>query len=246
MAVTGKGASPLVSVWLKRRKKSSITPFAKTDTDSAEVVIFNDWLFASAGGSTVYTITAQGGSYAVTGASASINKSKFLVAQGGAYSFVGNSATLLKSKVLVAQGGVYSYLGQDVVITFSAGATVYTLTAQGGSYSFTGSSTIILKSKLLTANGGTYSTTGQSASIYKSKLITASGGVYNYTGSSAVITYATVGGAVWPLESQVLLGITYGPTGSEYVGTLDVLGIKYDITTGNLVKPINSKVVMTL
>lgn len=169
-----------------------------------------------------------------------------LTAQGGSYSFDGNSATLLKSKVLVAQGGTYNYSGQDVVITFSAGATVYTLTAQGGSYNLTGSSTTILKSKLLTASGGTYSTTGQSASIYKSKLITASGGVYNYTGSNAVITYATVGGAVWPLESQVLLGITYGPTGSEYVGTLDVLGIKYDIATGNLVKPINSKVVMTL
>ena len=29
-----------------------------------------------------------------------------------------------------------------------------------------------------------------------------------------------VGGApVWPLPSQVLLGVTYGPTGIEYTGT---------------------------
>lgn len=28
------------------------------------------------------------------------------------------------------------------------------------------------------------------------------------------------GGPVWPLPSQVLAGITYGPTGADYTGTL--------------------------
>lgn len=56
------------------------------------------------------------------------------------------------------------------------------------------------------------------------------------------------GGIVWPDPSVVLLGITYGPNGNDYVGTLETFNApyKYDITTGMLVKLISNKFVMTL
>lgn len=257
-------------------------------------------------------LVTTGGAYVVTGASANVNRNRKLTATAGSYSLSGSNATINRNRTLTAQGGVYTYTGQQVVITYTAGTTNYTLTAlggaytltggtallarnrvlvssggsysysgssasiarnrvltsSGGSYSYTGSSASLLRSKYLSATGGVYSVTGATANIFKSKRLVASGGSYVYTGntitlkrskylnvsggsyslvgSSANITWGSVGGAVWPPVHLVLLGTVYGPTGTEYTGTLDVNGIKYDITTGQLVKPINDKVVMSI
>ena len=79
--------------------------------------------------------------------------------------------------------------------------------------------------------------------LRRNRKLTAAGGTYNYTGSSAVITYAGVGGVVWPQPGDVLLGVQYGPNGNDYTGTLDAYGIKYDINTGRLVKPMTGMIV---
>ena len=95
------------------------------------------------------------------------------------------------------------------------------------------------------ASGGDYTLTGASATLLKSKHIQASGGSYTITGSSATLQHTGVGGTVWPIPSQVLYGVVYGPTGTEYTGTLDV-GKKFrlDVATGNIVMILdNSKVV---
>jgi hypothetical protein len=50
----------------------------------------------------------------------------------------------------------------------------------------------------------------------------------------------------FPDPSNVKLGVVYGPTGTEYTGTLDIFGVKLNITTGDLVKPIGSKIVINI
>ena len=50
---------------------------------------------------------------------------------------------------------------------------------------------------------------------------------------------------VWPDPSVVLLGVTYGPTGADYTGTY-VPGIMFELTTGNLIKPLSPKVALML
>lgn len=271
MAVTGKGKFPLISSWYSRRYRSSLAPMVNTvfaigDKDNTEVTIFNDWFFPS---SVVnYQLTAQGGSYNLIGFQTELLRSKYLIISGGSYTLEGVSAILLVSKlitassgtynligtsadlnrnrVLTTQGGSYTYSGQQITITYIPGITGYTLTCQGGSYNINGQNAVVLRDKLLVTYGGNYSYLGQDAVISKSKLLVTSGGSYNLSGQSANIIWATAGGVVWPLPSQVLLGIVYGPTGTEYTGTLDVYGIKFDITTGELVKPISNKAVMTL
>ena len=49
--------------------------------------------------------------------------------------------------------------------------------------------------------------------------------------------------AVYPLPAQVLLGVTYGPTGAEFTGTMSIL---LDLNTGRLVKIIGQKVALLL
>ena len=148
----------------------------------------------AAGGA--YTLTALGGSYALTGQSATLLRSKRIVASGGAYAVAGASAALLRSKRLIASGGAYAW-------------------------------------------------TGASAGLSRNRRLTAQGGSYTYTGANAVITRV---GMVWPDPSQVLSGVSYGPTGVEYTGTFQGLSmsLKLDLTTGMLVKPLNDKTVLSL
>lgn len=213
-------------------------------------------------------IVSTGGAYNLTGANANLLKSKVLVAQGGTYTYTGQSVTITYTAgtvnyTLTALGGSYALTGASAlvsrnrVLTSSGGSYTYTgssanllrskyLLSSGGSYSVTGASANILKSKVLVASAGAYTYTGGTATLLRSKYLKGSGGVYSLVGSSAILTWTGVGGAVWPPVHLVLLGTVYGPTGTEYTGTLDVNGIKYDITTGQLVKPINDKVVMSI
>lgn len=246
MAISGLGRYPFKSAWALGGSRLLYQRIAFGDYDDVAKVVWTDWFFTSPA-TTSYTITAQGGSYLITGATSTISKSKVLVASGGSYSSVGANATILRSRLITAQGGSYSFTGASVNITYTSAATVYTLTCLGGSYSLTGQVVTISKSKNLVAQGGTYAFTGQSAQILKSKILIAQGGSYTLIGASAGITYTPVGGISWPSPSQVLAGVYYGPNGNDYVGTLDI-GKKFrlDIATGNIVMVIDGKKVMSL
>lgn len=163
----------------------------------------------------LYTLTAQSGSYSLSGQNTNLLKTKLLAAQSGSYALAGQSAQLLKSKRLISSGGSYQTIGSDTSlyrsrqlslsggtysitgasadIVFTGLAVNYVLTAQGGSYSLTGSSasityTALSPSYLLVAQGGTYSLFGNSAEIKKSKRLVASGGTYSYAGQQVNIT----------------------------------------------------------
>ena len=263
MAVSGYGYA-LTGLLGRGRGRGSASPLISVGPNAVTPVIVDDLLF-SPDAISGYTLTAQGGSYSLTGGSATLLRTKRLTANGGSYTVTGGTAALLRSKQLVAsggsytvtggaallsrnrtltaQGGVYTYTGQQVNITYVPVSVGYTLTAQGGSYTLTGAGVTIQRSKQLYASGGSYNLTGGSANISRNRKLTASGGAYTYVGSSAVLMHVTP----YPDPGYVLLGITYGP-GGIYVGTLDALdkSVKFDITTGALVKPINNKVVMSL
>ena len=90
MAVTGRGDFPLRSTWVRGRTryKGSLAPilksvFAAADEDTTEVTILADWFFPAS--FAAYVLTAQGGAYSWTGASATLLRNRVLTAQGGAY-----------------------------------------------------------------------------------------------------------------------------------------------------------------
>jgi hypothetical protein len=72
----------------------------------------------------------------------------------------------------------------------------------------------------------------------------AAGGQYAINGANINITHATL----YPLPEYVLEGIPYGP-GGIYTGTLKAIspdGLKYDVETGEFVKILNDRLVMTV
>lgn len=160
---------------------------------------------ATGGGGGNYTLTAQHGTYVISGQSATILRSKLLTASSGSYSYTGQSATLLRSKLLSASQGTYAYTGQSATITYTAGSANYTITAQNGTYSIAGQSATLSRSKLLTASAGSYAVTGQSATILRSRLVTATNGTYSISGQSATISrnrYLTATAGAYSVAGQ--------------------------------------------
>lgn len=109
-------------------------------------------------------LTGSAGSYAVTGQNATVSRSRLITASAGAYAIAGQSATLVRSRLITAQAGAYTYTGQSATITY-AGAGAYTLTALAGSYALTGQAATMTKSRVINASAGSYALAGKAASI---------------------------------------------------------------------------------
>lgn len=136
-----------------------------------------------------YTVTADTGSYTLTGQAAIIRKTRIVVAAVGSYAVTGQSANLLRGKRIVANNGTYSVTGQSANILKSK-----RIVSNVGAYALTGVAANILKSRIVISAAGAYSVTGQNAGITRSRLVTADSGNYAVTGQDATITYS--GGSV--------------------------------------------------
>lgn len=113
--------------------------------------------------STAYTITAEAGSYALTGVAAAIVKGYNLSAEAGSYTLTGYDASLIKGYVLTADAGSYSVTGFDANIVKG-----YALNAESGSYLLSGSDATITKGYQLDCDAGSYTITGFDAEIVSS------------------------------------------------------------------------------
>jgi hypothetical protein len=87
-----------------------------------------------------------------------------LTADHGTYAVSGQTANIFKNKLITAGQGNYSITGQAATITHTT-AGGYTLVADKGDYTYTGQTATLKRSKLIAANSGTYSIAGQSATV---------------------------------------------------------------------------------
>lgn len=100
-----------------------------------------------------------------------------LTADVGTYTITGQSATLLRNKVFSADVGSYALTGQNATITYTPGAANYNIVANVGTYTVSGQSASLKRNKRLSADVGTYSLTGQNATIsYSANSITLKAG----------------------------------------------------------------------
>lgn len=131
-----------------------------------------------------YSITALHGTYALSGQTASLLKTKLIVASNGTYSLSGQTAILSRNRNLTATNGTYSLAGQSATVLRSKAVV-----ASSGTYALTGQNATVLRSKLVTVSQGTYSLTGQNATVSRNRLVTPSHGVYSLSGQSVDITF---------------------------------------------------------
>lgn len=110
------------------------------------------WAFAPVN---AYTLTADQGSYALTGQDVALTVPRTLAADAGSYALTGQTTALFAARVLVAAQGSYSLNGNDALAD-------YVITMGQGSYTLTGQDVALIVGRApLAAAQGSYALNGQ-------------------------------------------------------------------------------------
>tara|TARA_R100000544_G_C2216369_1_gene54812 strand:+ start:52 stop:915 length:864 start_codon:yes stop_codon:yes gene_type:complete len=110
------------------------------------------------------TLSADSGSYFLTGENVDLLKSSILKADSGLYFLSGSDAALLKGYTLDAEQGVYAYLGQDIELIYTPAGS-FVLEAESGFYSYIGSDINFNRDRVIIASSGSYSYNGTDIQI---------------------------------------------------------------------------------
>ncbi|RUW99413.1 hypothetical protein EOA27_35595 [Mesorhizobium sp. M2A.F.Ca.ET.037.01.1.1] len=86
-----------------------------------------------------------------------------LTAESGSYLMSGTAVTLRKSKAIAASAGSYALIGTDVILNTSK-----SIVAGAGSYSIAGTAATLRASQKVSAGAGSYTITGTAATLTKS------------------------------------------------------------------------------
>ncbi len=111
-----------------------------------------------------------------------------LTADQGSFTLTGQAAGLTAARTMAAAQGSFALTGQDAGLLFG-----HLLTAGQGSYSLTGQDASLTATRLLTAAQGSFSLTGQDAGLYVSRALSAGQGSYALSGQDATLTYSPAG-----------------------------------------------------
>jgi hypothetical protein len=134
---------------------------------------------------TAYTLTCDTGIYFVFGSDALADFE--VTAEQGSYTVTGQDATLLKTTIMQAETGTYTVSGQDAL--FEIGGTDRVMPAEYGTYAITGNDATLAPAYALSCEHGFYALLGQAASLVYAPPATYSllceAGSYTHTGNDA-------------------------------------------------------------
>lgn len=165
------------------------------------------------------SLTADAGSFAVTGSAATLTKTWLLSADAGSFLITGTAASLERGRLLTADAGSYAFTGVNV--TLNKGVS---LVADAGSYACTGTDADLLKTWILTADTGSFAFTGTDVDFELVKTLVAASGSYDFTGTEAFFIYVqSVANTVAPVVSGTpTQGSTLSCTEGTWTGTLPI------------------------
>ncbi|MCC7304765.1 MAG: hypothetical protein IT558_00740 [Alphaproteobacteria bacterium] len=136
---------------------------------------------------TVYTLSANSGSYTLTGTAATLKKASALSAAAGAYALTGTAANLLKAYPLAAGAGSYAVSG-----TAGDLKKTWKLIAGAGAYSVNGQTASLEKATIMSGGAGSYALSGQAAALKPAFKVSAAAGSYTINGAAASLEKATI------------------------------------------------------
>ena len=139
--------------------------------------------FEAGSGATAYSLTADSGSYSLSGQDAGLTYS------AGSASYT-----------LTADAGSYSMTGRDAGLAYAPGAGSYSLTAEFGSYSLSGVDASVKAGRNLHAEFGSYGLAGQAAGVVVGRRVAGEFGAYALTGQDATLT--SIGGVAYSLTAE--------------------------------------------
>jgi MSHA biogenesis protein MshQ len=133
-----------------------------------------------------YTLTADSGSFSLTGNAAGLIASRKIIAETGSYVFSGIDAGLLVTRKIQCEAGLFALTGNDAALL--AGRVI---SASTGAFIFTGNDADLIHAPTgnytLGADTGVFTLVGQNASLKADRLISAGAGAFNVTGIDAAL-----------------------------------------------------------
>lgn len=153
--------------------------FFSSDVTTIQVDAVRVTLTATAGSS--YTLTAETGSFALTGNNAGLIASRLLQASAGSFALTGNNAALLASRSLVCSAGSFAMTGNDASL---------------------------LGTRILTASAGSFSLTGNAAGLLANRVLACSVGSFAMTGNDAELTYTPNSGGDGDANAEIAAGFS--------------------------------------
>lgn len=168
---------------------------------------------------TAYTLTAEPGTFTLTGQATGLRAARQLAAAAGTFTLTGNAAGLIRGYPLAAGTGTFVLTGQaaalradrkltaatgaftltgvaaDLIYTPASGA--YTLAAGTGVFALTGNVAGLTAARKLTAAAGSFTLTGVAAGLTRSGYrLVAGAGAFALTGNDATLTTTAAASAV--------------------------------------------------
>lgn len=134
------------------------------------------------GGPVVYTMTASGGSFALTGQAAALRAQRRLLAAQGSLALTGQAAALRAQRRVTAAQGSFALTGQAAALRAQR-----RIVAGQGTFSLSGQAAILSLFRRLTAGAGTLALTGQAAALRAQHQMPAAVGTFALTGQPAAL-----------------------------------------------------------
>jgi hypothetical protein len=159
------------------------------DWTPANNVVYGATLGVYREASSGYTLTADQGSYSLTGQATGALYARIFAANQGSYALTGQDITLSynAARTITAEYGLYTVIGSDALVDHSMNAVYgsYTLTGQNVTLTFGA-----LTNYSISADQGTYNLTGQTANmLFGSKVVSAQGS-YTLTGRQVGLSWS--------------------------------------------------------
>jgi hypothetical protein len=178
------------------------------DASGTAIYTYNEYNVRAA--SNNRTLSADSGSFAITGTAANLEYGREVLAGAGSYTFSGTDATLARGKSLAAEAGAFAYTGQDASLEYGrevqADAGSYVITGQdasleygrevlalAGSFTVTGADASLEWGREAAAEAGSFTLNGVDASLEYGRELAAGAGSYAFTGVDATLTKSTIG-----------------------------------------------------
>lgn len=137
---------------------------------------------AASGGA--FTLTAESGTFTITGTAASLEYGRRLDAASGSVALTGTAASLEYGRALSAASGTVVITGTDATLTYSAAGNKV-LTAESGAFAITGTAASLEAGRKVSAESGSVVITGTAASLERGYPLVASPGSVVITGTAA-------------------------------------------------------------
>lgn len=158
-----------------------------------------------------WSLTAEQGSYALTGQSAALRFGRQVNADQGSFALTGQAAGLQFGRQLNCAQGAYAQTGQAATLSFGR-----QLNAAQGTYDLSGQAASLLAVRIISAAQGSYALTGQAAGLQHSYTLAAGQGTFSLTGQAAAFvhgyeltaafgTYALTGNAAGVTAARILI-----------------------------------------